>query len=219
MIHRKLHPKKIVLVPLSRVLDGTVADIASFSTDTAAWLVPNRIEEGVTFNKTGEAVDYEEETEDGVIVQMDTFKRRKGLEFTINLGRWSFEIEALMQGKDQDNVEDDQTASLEGSDDATSIKGLDLSDELTTQKFAVVLIFPENKDDGKTLYCYLPKMAISISDNEQQLTAEQQSPALTFKALGLETSDPDELSPSQDIYSKVTAGGLYFFFEGEVDAA
>lgn len=200
-------------------MDGTVDSISAFLQDVEAFLVPNRIEDGVTLSMTSEAVDYEEEGSGGVIVLKDTLRRRKGLEFTINLGRWSFQIEALMQGQSPDAVKADQTASIDAAADATAITGLEITNALETEKFAALMIMPANKSDGKTLYYLVPKVAISHADREQTLNHTQQTPALVFKALGLETSDPDEVTPCQALYSGVSDDGLYYFFEGAPDEA
>lgn len=218
MFHRKIHPSKIALVPFDRILDGTVTTLDDIKTDTEAWLLPQRIEDGVTLNFSGDQEDYEEQGESGVLVLKDSVNMRRGLEFTINLGRWHFKIEQVLRGGKSEDVKSDQTLSIEGADDATGVEGLGIPSTVTTQKFAVLFEMPANKSDGNTLYMLIPKAGISVDDREQNLTHPQQTPALTFKAYGLETSDPDELTPVQDIYSEATDDGLIFPVEGAPDA-
>jgi hypothetical protein len=219
MFHRKIHPSKIALVPFDRILDGTVTTLDDLKTDTEAWLVPQRIEDGVTLNFSGDQEDYEEQGSSGILVLKDSVNMRRGLEFTINLGRWNFIIEQTLRGGKSGDVEETQTLSIDAADDATAVKGLGIPATLTTQKFAVLFEMPANKSDSNVLYQLVPKAGISVDDREQALTHAQQTPALTFKAYGLETADPDELTPVQDIYSEATDDGLIFPVEGQPDAA
>jgi hypothetical protein len=213
----KIHPSKISLVTFDRVMDGTVSDFSTMLSDTNAWLTPQRVEDGVTLNYSGEMEDFEEQGSSGVLVQKGSVIKRQSLQFTVNLGRWNFNIEQVFRGGASGDVADDQTASIEGSDDATSVTGLGLPTTLETQKFAALIEMPANKDDDKTLRLFLPKVGISFEDREQNLNHSQQTPSMKFKAYGLETSDPDELTPVQTIYGAATDDGLIFPVEGKPD--
>lgn len=217
MKHYKIHPTKIALVQFSRVQDGTVATLDAIKNDTAAWLFPRRVEDGITLNITGETEDYEGQGSSGVLVPLDSIIKRKGVEFTINLSHWTFSVEQLARGGKTADVATDHTASISANDDATSIEGLGNPTKLETEKFTLLIEMPANKSDSKVLYLLMPKVGITFGDREMSLNHAQQNPSLTFRCYGLETADPDELTPVQSIYTEATDDGLLFPIEGKTD--
>lgn len=209
-----IYPEKIALVDHSRILDGTVNYLDAFETDASAYLVPRRVEDGVTINYTGEAVDIEEQAENGLLVLVDTFKKRFGVNFTINVGQWTFELEALARGQQKSDVNAAHNVQ-KGIPPAAKVAttGIDFAASILTEKYAALFIMPPNKDDGKRLYLYMPKISQNFQDREHALSVNQQQVGLTMKALALQTSDPDELTPHQAIYTEVTAQDLLFPIE------
>lgn len=214
---RVLYPEKIYLIDHTRIQDGTADTIAAIKADANVFLVPRRGEEGVTFNRTGEALDLRERAENGKMVTIDQLDVEAGQTFSINLGRWSFEIEAIKRGRLSGDVEEDHTASIEAAQDAT-VKGLKLEQTLEQSKMAALFQMPADKASGDTLYFYVPKCQRNVADAEQTLNVEQQSNVLNMICLALEEADPDEVTPHQAIYDNVNAYDLGFWFEGQVDA-
>lgn len=214
---RVLYPERIYLVDHSRIQDGTVNTIATLKADANVFLVPRRGEEGVTFSRSGEALNIRERAENGKMVTVDQLDTEAGQTFSINLGRWSFEIEALKRGRLAGDVEEDHKASIDASEDAT-VKGIKLEQTLEQSKMAALFQMPVDKQTGETLYFYVPKCQRNVADAEQTINVEQQSNVLNMICLALEESDPDEVTPHQAIYDNVNAYDLGFWFEGSIDA-
>ncbi len=218
MIHRTLLPKNIYLVLLDQITDGTIATLTALKGAASVYAVPKRPEEGIVFSTTAEDVDYEEMGLDGVLTLVDSKEKRRGATITINESRWSFNQMALLKGQALSDVKSDHELSIDADADATAVTGIDLKTTIEKQKFACLVEFPANKSDGKTLFLYMPKLVIAGQDLSLNLTHDQQKPPMQWKALALETADPDEVTPHQDIYNKITDNGLYYFFEGKKDA-
>lgn len=212
-----IFPEKIALVDHSRILDGTLTSLADFQTDPSSFLLPRRNEDGVTLSFSGESVDIQEQAENGMMLMSDRLRKSHGVSLALNTGQWNFQMEALMRGQSAGSVANDQTASIEGPNDATAITGIDFLNAFETEKFATLLVMPVNKVSGDRLYYYLPKATMEIGDREQTLNTEQQANTLTLTGLALQTSDPDELTPHQAIYGAVNDHGLVFPIEGQPD--
>ncbi|XWN36093.1 MAG: hypothetical protein ROO71_09015 [Balneola sp.] len=217
MIHRTLLPKNIYLVGLDQITDGTVATLAALKAAASVYAIPNRPEEGITFTMGGEDVTREEQGSDGVITMIDSVQKRRTASITINESRWSFKVLSLLNGQKIGDIETNHELSIDADADATAVTGLKLRTSIVKEKFAVLIEFPVNKDDAKTLYLYLPKMGIATQDVTKNLNHDQQKPPMQFNAYALETADPDELTPQLDIYNKITDNGLYYFIEGKKD--
>lgn len=215
MIHRKVHPKNIYLADHESVVDGTISTLALLKQHATAFLVPSRTQDDVTVHYSGEDVDYQEQGSSGMLVLSDRVSMSKGTGFTVNMGRWSFEIAAMREGQNQAAVETDHQAGIDGPADSTAVKGIAPKATVLKKKFAALIEMPANPDDGKVLYILLPKVVAALNDYEQQLNHSQQNPALRFDATLLETA---EVTNYQALYNKVTDDGLCYWFEGKADA-
>lgn len=214
-----LYPSKIYLVKEDRVQDGTVTTLDSLKADASVYAIPRKGEEGVTLNWGEEGFMARERSSSGVMLDMKNFRSSQTLTFTINLARWTFEIESLLRGQHIDTVESDHTASIAASDDATAIKGIALANGILLQEFTILFEMLADPSSDETLYMYVPKATRDIGDREQVLNAAQIASPMPFRALALDDSvSPSQVTAHQAIYSDVTADGLGFFFKGKVDA-
>lgn len=214
-----IYPENIYLIKEDRIQDGSVDTLKKLKEDAAVYKVPRRGEEGVTFNFNQAGTDVRERAKNGALVHIKTFQTEFGLTFTINLGRWDFNIEALLRGDHPDIVKEDHVASIEGADDAT-VKGLEFVQSILKEEFTVLFEMAEEPDSGDRLYCYIPKSSRDYGDRETVLNVAQISSPLTYRALALDDDlDPDPVTAHQEIYSKVTHTDLAFFFFGQIDGS
>lgn len=214
-----LYPEKIYLVKEDRIQDGTIATLAALKEDASVYLVPRRGEEGVTFNISEAGIDIRERAANGSLVHLDKKRTEFGMTFTINMGRWDFNIEALLRGAHPDIVEEDHVASIETADDAT-VKGLAFLQSINTEKFTALFECAEEPSTGKRLYYYVPKITREFGDREHVLNVQQISSPLPFRALALDDDlSPDPVTAHQEIYNKVTHTDLFFPFYGSIDGS
>lgn len=214
-----IYPENIYLIKEDRIQDGSVDTLKKLKEDAAVYKVPRRGEEGVTFNFNQAGTDVRERAKNGALVHIKTFQTEFGLTFTINLGRWDFNIEALLRGDHPEIVKEDHVASIEGADDAT-VKGLEFVQSILKEEFTVLFEMAEEPDSGDRLYCYIPKSSRDYGDRETVLNVAQISSPLTYRALALDDDlDPDPVTAHQEIYSKVTHTDLAFFFFGQIDGS
>lgn len=203
-----IYPKRILMVDHTRVIDGTVDTIAKFATDASAYVVPRRADAGVTLNIQESGIDIQERSESGSLVRIKNYRNSFGASFTINLGRWDFNIEALLRGKAKTDVEVNHKASVVADAD-TTVTGIDVANAMDVSEFAVIFEMPADSATGKVLRYYFPKVSRTLGDREQSMTVAQQSNQITMSALALSAA---EVTAHRDIYDKVTEDGLYYPF-------
>lgn len=213
-----IYPKSIYLVKESRVQDGTVATLAALKTDQSVYAVPRKGEEGVMLNYTEEGLTIRERSSSGVMLDVKNFRTSFGLTITINLGRWDFNIEALLRGDHPENVETDHTASIAGANDSTAVTGIAFVQSILKDEFTMLCEMNEDPASGETLYFYVPKATRNFGDREMSMNVNQVSSPLSFRALALdEDVSPSQVVAHQAIYNNVTADELGFFFKGKPD--
>ena len=214
-----LYPEKIFLVKEDRVQDGSIATLAALMADASAYAIPRRGEEGVTFNFSESGVDVRERAPSGVMVHLNNFRTEFGVTFTINLGRWDFNIEALLRGDHPENVKVDYDGSIDAANDAT-VTGLQFVQTILRDEFTFLFVMPEEPTTGKRLYYYIPRAVRNPGDREQVLNVAQVTSQLSFRALALDDEiTPDPRTAHRAIYAGVTHTDLAFAFYGKPDGS
>ncbi|MEQ9309688.1 MAG: hypothetical protein RLN90_09550 [Balneolaceae bacterium] len=215
-IRRTLRPKAIYLADHESVVDGTIDSIADLKAHASKYLVPSRTETDAILHLSAEDVDFVEQgSTSGLQVLADRLRKAMGAGFSINMGRWEVQIQALSRGQSNvDDVETDQTTSIAADNDATGMTGLKAISTLTKTKFVALMELPVNLGDGKTLYILFQKVVAASNEGDIPLNNSQVSQTLRFDSTLLEAA---EVTAYQAIHAEVVDDGLYYIIEGKTD--
>jgi len=193
------------------VVDGTIATLAALKAHASAFLVPSRTEADITQHFSGEDKDFYEQGSSGLMVLADRVKNGHGYGFTINSGRWSFELQALKRGQSNTDVANNQTLSVALANDVTNATGIPSMTTILKEKFVALIELPVNPDDNKTLYLLVQRVIAASNDGDVVMNKNQINTAIRFDASKLEA---DEIAPYQALHAQVTDDGLYYYVEG-----
>lgn len=175
--------------------------------------------EGIQVNHQESAIDIEQITAAGVQIA-DVIRQTRNVQITMTASAWDLAIEALLEGKNFDDIVDDAQAVQAGSgytfdtdtytapaQDVTNAAGVKKGDTIYREKFSLLFRCPIK---GGYLYFLAPKVVVRPDNRDTTILLQQSKPAIVMQALSL---DDDEVAPFVNLYSEVSQFGLIYKFE------